>query len=237
LAKGHALLTGRNYVISDDLPLIIKVVLSTAPIERVTIFDILLGNNGILTVNQITESLNVSEPTARRTMTELKALGLVNMQKADVVCNDGLVRNSLIITLKEEFNWFLSDEFKTLRQDFVPGTIVEETEEQQEASGYDNSNNNNNSVENEAMKEKSPPYLPSNNSLNSYNDNENQKRVYGGENSFTAYSCYHCNSFQTNSQSDYERHNVINHPGKGAYPSKAEIEKRGLKAQGKDWEI
>jgi hypothetical protein len=63
-ARGHALLTARNYVTMDDLPLVIKVVLSTAPMERVTIFDILLGNNGILTVNQITDFLNVSEPMA-----------------------------------------------------------------------------------------------------------------------------------------------------------------------------
>jgi hypothetical protein len=53
-------------------------------------------------------------------MTELKALGLVNMQKADVVCSDGIIRNSLIITLKEQFNWFLTDEFKTLREGFKP---------------------------------------------------------------------------------------------------------------------
>ena len=37
-AKGYALLTGRNYVTIEDLPMIVKVVLSTAPIERVTIF-------------------------------------------------------------------------------------------------------------------------------------------------------------------------------------------------------
>jgi DNA-binding transcriptional ArsR family regulator len=135
LARGHALLTGRNYATVRDIPLIIKVVLSTAPLERVSIFDILLANKGILSVNQITEYLNVSEPTARRTMTELKALGLVNMQKADVVCNDGLVRNSLIITLKEQFNWFLTDEFKTLREGFIiEPTISEEEGEQQFSS-------------------------------------------------------------------------------------------------------
>lgn len=33
LAKGHALLSGRNYVTTDDIPMIVKVVLSTAPIE------------------------------------------------------------------------------------------------------------------------------------------------------------------------------------------------------------
>jgi hypothetical protein len=54
LARGHALLTGRNYVTTEqDIPMIIKVVLSTAPLERVTIFDILVNNKGVLNVNQI----------------------------------------------------------------------------------------------------------------------------------------------------------------------------------------
>jgi len=90
LARGHALLTGRNYVTTDDLRLIIKVVLSTAPLERVTIFDLLLANNGRLNVNQITDFLNVSEPTARRTMTELKVLELVDMKTEHVKCRCGV---------------------------------------------------------------------------------------------------------------------------------------------------
>jgi hypothetical protein len=50
------------------------------------------------------------------------------------------------------------------------------------------------------------------------------------------YQCYHCDAFKTNNEADFERHNVVSHPGKGAYPNKAEIEKRGLKPQGKPWE-
>ncbi len=119
LARGHALLTGRNYITAqDDIPLIIKVVLSTAPIERVTIFDVLLAHNGILNVNQITKSLKVSEPTARRTMLEFDILGLVDRQEADLVGDDGVTRSGVIMTLKEEFNWFLSEEFQNLRQGF-----------------------------------------------------------------------------------------------------------------------
>ena len=123
LAKGHALLTGRNYVTNDDLPLVIKVVLSTAPIERVTIFDILLDNNGILTVNEITEFLGVSEPTARRTMTELKALRLVDADKKDHPGKDGVRRFTLVMTFKEEFKWFLSNDFKKLREGFRLGEV------------------------------------------------------------------------------------------------------------------
>lgn len=50
------------------------------------------------------------------------------------------------------------------------------------------------------------------------------------------FSCYHCDRFQTDNQREYEAHNVLNHLGKCAYPNKAEIEKRGLTPQGKEWE-
>ena len=37
-------LKGRNYLTLEDIPLLIKVVLSTASIERVMVFDLLLAN-------------------------------------------------------------------------------------------------------------------------------------------------------------------------------------------------
>ncbi|HEY7079590.1 MAG TPA: DeoR family transcriptional regulator [Nitrososphaeraceae archaeon] len=149
LARGHALLTGRNYVTIQDLPMIIKVVLSTAPIERVTIFDILLAKNGILTVNEITAFLNVSEPTARRTMTEFKALGLVDAEKKDHLCEDGVMRFTLVMTLKNEFDWFLSKDFNRLSEGFRPR---EDDNDSSNCNGKDNND--------EAMKEISPPPLP-----------------------------------------------------------------------------
>jgi Bifunctional DNA primase/polymerase, N-terminal len=51
------------------------------------------------------------------------------------------------------------------------------------------------------------------------------------------YDCYYCTSFKTAIQKDYERHVVFTHPEKPCYPSKADLEKLGLKAQAKDWEI
>jgi predicted transcriptional regulator len=159
LVRGHALLTGRNYVTIEDLPLIVKVVLSTAPIERVIIFDFLLANNGILTVNQITEYLNISEPTSRRTMTELKALGLVDKTTEPVVCSDGQIRNSLVIRLKDQFDWFLSEDFKTLREGFNPASEEEEaamretSEEAAEGKDSNSSNNDNDDNKTEAEAE------------------------------------------------------------------------------------
>jgi DNA-binding MarR family transcriptional regulator len=111
LASGHALSTGRNYITLEDIPIVIKVVLSTASIERSTIFDILIANKGSLTTSEITASLNITAHTAHRTMTELSALGLVDVSKLTDKQN-----SEKKITLKDEFSWFLSEEFQALRE-------------------------------------------------------------------------------------------------------------------------
>jgi hypothetical protein len=52
------------------------------------------------------------------------------------------------------------------------------------------------------------------------------------------YSCYYCDDFQlTNNIADYEKHVVLSHQGKPAYPCKIDLERLGLKAQEKRWEI
>jgi DNA-binding transcriptional ArsR family regulator len=186
LARGHALSMGRNYVTTEDLPMIIRVVLSTAPIERVTIFDVLLAHNGCLTVNQITESLNVSEPTARRTMTELKALGLVYKTRQEIMCSDRIARMMDVITLKEEFSWFLSEQFKELREGFKPESNSDNDDSDDDnGDNVDDSSANteiqrgrpqtdwNNLLENKAVKEKYPPHTNENNEKNQVKDEEN----------------------------------------------------------------
>jgi hypothetical protein len=113
LARGHALSQGRNYVTIEDIPLIVKVVLSTASIERVVIFNLLWAHRGRLTTPIITESLNTTRPTALRTMTEFKALGLVDM--TEVAEEEGVDKK---IILKPEFEWFVSEDFAKLREGF-----------------------------------------------------------------------------------------------------------------------
>jgi len=67
---------------------------------------------------------------------------------------------------------------------------------------------------------------------------EQSKNIFRSSNrNNLIYLCYHCGNFQTDSAPDYEKHIVKNHHCKPAYPSKAEIEQYGLKAQGKKWEI
>ncbi len=55
-------------------------------------------------------------------------------------------------------------------------------------------------------------------------------------NNFIIFKCYYC-SYETNVEREYERHVVLRHQGKIAYPSEIDLEKLGLKAQGKNWEI
>ena len=104
LAKGHALLTGRNYITLDDIPMIIKTALDTAAIERVSLFSLLIANNGTLTTNQILESLNVSRPTALRTMAEFKAIGLVTIENTE---EDRPGRPSIMMVLNPRFKLVL----------------------------------------------------------------------------------------------------------------------------------
>lgn len=110
LARGHALTQGRNYVTIEDIPLVIHVVLSTASIERVKTFELLLENGGVLRTSDITKHLNVSAPTAKRTMAEFKALGIVEIPETDFETSEKQM------ILSSNLNWFLTQDFKIARK-------------------------------------------------------------------------------------------------------------------------
>ncbi|MGE5634467.1 MAG: hypothetical protein ACM3VV_04500 [Deltaproteobacteria bacterium] len=117
LGRGHALSLGRNHIKMEDIPLLIKVVLSTASKERVILFDHLLENNGRLDTLSISEHMIVAKKTALKTMTELVILQVVDRLDMDN-SNNNNNNNAFQIQLKQEFNWFLSDEFENLRKNF-----------------------------------------------------------------------------------------------------------------------
>ncbi|MGA9943325.1 MAG: hypothetical protein WBP88_15145, partial [Nitrososphaeraceae archaeon] len=89
-------------------------VFSTASMERVRIFELLLESNGGLTTSQITSSLSIVNNTAKRMMTEFKALDLVTFKEGD---NENSVKE---IILHKDFEWFLSEELKQLSQKSPP---------------------------------------------------------------------------------------------------------------------
>jgi hypothetical protein len=125
IARAHAFEThGRNFVTKeDDLPIIIKIALSTANRTRVSIIKLLLttmrradsGGNyehkRKFFTRDLIEGLNISKSTARRTMKELEVLGLVRIGKE--VRNGG---ENYYIELLERFNWLLEKDFQDLIQ-------------------------------------------------------------------------------------------------------------------------
>jgi hypothetical protein len=123
LARGHALITGRNYITIDDIPIVVKTVLSTARIERVKAFIALLDHDGTISAGDLAEELGTSRSKAYRLMVELKAIGLVNVAEtgmAEYTDNGNPAMIKIMKLKKDEFDWFLSNEFKKLRDNFTP---------------------------------------------------------------------------------------------------------------------
>jgi hypothetical protein len=127
LAIGHAVSQGRDSINLRDVPIAIKVALSTAVVRRVKVLDLLLRKGGgELTTSQITKELRVSQPVARRTMREFHALGIADLSAVGEYGN-----SELKITLRSEYNWFKGKEFEQLRENFTPA----------DSSSIDNSSN------------------------------------------------------------------------------------------------
>jgi hypothetical protein len=156
LAAGHALSRGREHITIEDIRIVIQVVLSTASLERSKIFDLLISNNGYLKTRDVVNLLNTTPPTARRAMTELKAVGLVSLDD-DVVAEDEsgdneFGRRGLQMTLKEEFKWFLSKTFLNLKNGDTSRVFQEEEDatmdEKEKSPGRITSYNENDRKEN-----------------------------------------------------------------------------------------
>jgi len=109
LARGHALAQGRIQIGESDLSIVIDVTLDSAPRTRTNLFRLLIVNKGELLTNQVMATLGCSHTTAHREMEALKILGLVELDEGH-----GMTGQEKNMTLKPEFEWFLSDECKKL---------------------------------------------------------------------------------------------------------------------------
>jgi hypothetical protein len=126
LARAHALSQGREYItVEDDLPLIVKVVLSgAASIERVKLLNLLLsgGKDDRYSANDVANAIGTSIKTAKKTMAEFKALGLVDLEELGNV-GEPLIQISL---KKDDLDWFFEPEFKKLKGDYQPGDFKDQ---------------------------------------------------------------------------------------------------------------
>lgn len=112
IAKGRAIIYGRNQIISEDLPLLIKIVLSSCPDDRGKIFqELIVRNDGILTTQEACNLLNVSEKTTLKIMEQLEILRLVTLATKEST-NAG--RPEKIIKITEELRWLKELDFVRL---------------------------------------------------------------------------------------------------------------------------
>ena len=110
-------LPGATTLHLEDVPIVAKTVLSTAQTDRVSVFYLLLDNDGDVSTDDIMTCLSVARPTALRTMTELNVIGLVEEYEYKEQSDTQATKH---IRLRDGFKWFLSEDFKKLRDGFVP---------------------------------------------------------------------------------------------------------------------
>lgn len=130
VARAHAFeVHGRNHVTREDIPIIVKIALSTANRDRISVVNLLLTTKDIggkperkLHTSFLIQTLHLSKSSTHRTMKELEVLGLVDI---------GRDRGENYISLREQFEWFLSKEFRELMEGFDRKEEVVEYEVQQ----------------------------------------------------------------------------------------------------------
>jgi hypothetical protein len=113
LAQGHAIIHGRNYITSVDLEIIVHIVMSSIPEDRLNLFEILYSKD-IIKTEQIESYLSVSKATTLKEMEKLRVLGIVEIFKVN-----GKSKPTLSIQLKEKYDWVLDDTFKIYLKDII----------------------------------------------------------------------------------------------------------------------
>ena len=112
LARGHAVVCGRNYILQDDLRVVLPVALSSASKQRTDLFKMLVVNGGTLTTTEFEEKAHLSKTTALKEMEQLSIIGL-----ADITDTQTGTKPIKTISIKSKYEWFLGKEFKDLWED------------------------------------------------------------------------------------------------------------------------
>jgi hypothetical protein len=113
LARGHALVCGREKLNKGDVGLILNIAFDSAPSSRAKIFRLLIANDGFLTTAGVVSGLNCSDTTADKEMEILRILGIGTID-SEVTSNVG--RPQKTITLSKEFGWFKSEDCFSLNK-------------------------------------------------------------------------------------------------------------------------
>lgn len=115
LARGHSVICGRKKINEEDLQIVRRVALDSAPPNRSKIFKHLILNKGRLKTSDIEKIINCSKTMALIRMQELEILEIVETDgnmKDDTINLGGRPEQEII--LKDDFKWFISEEYKDL---------------------------------------------------------------------------------------------------------------------------
>lgn len=104
IARGHAILHGRNFITVDDVPVVKSIVLSSASKERIELLKMLIKQKGQITTTEFCNLRKVTRTTALRIMKMLEILEIVDEVKVS-----GTTKHNMAIRLKEEFRWLLEE--------------------------------------------------------------------------------------------------------------------------------
>ena len=100
LTRGHALLYGRDHIVSEDLEIILHVALSSIPKDRMNILKLLIQKKRGVNTFEIEDQLRVSKPTALKEMEKIRLTGIVDD------ANTNLTTKPIHeIKLKEQYEW------------------------------------------------------------------------------------------------------------------------------------
>jgi len=117
LCRGHALVCDRTQINQEDLKLIVELAIDSCPTMRARLFRKLIENNGEMRTGDVEVALQCSKPTALKEMETLKILGVCYINQ-DSYGEVGGQEN--ILHLAKDFEWFLSDECKEIRDILLP---------------------------------------------------------------------------------------------------------------------
>lgn len=113
LARGHALACGRQQINEEDVAIVASVALSSAQMDRVRFFKLLLAHGGSLDTEIIMEDLRVSRPTALKLMKAFNQLGIVEVREG--LSHEG-EHSSTKATISKKFSWFVGRRFLEIRK-------------------------------------------------------------------------------------------------------------------------
>jgi len=111
LGRGHALLCGRRRIETEDLAPVLELTFDSAPMVRAKVFRGLLKNGGTLRTSEVEELLRCSNPTALKEMEALSVLSVADKVKINL--DSG--QHGYDLLLADKFQWFMSDECKSLQ--------------------------------------------------------------------------------------------------------------------------